>query len=548
MSSTTVVGPEGRTVRVELHDEVLPWPVGDDDVWTITDEHRAFARELSLADLADHLERIASGDMQALRGADLDDLADPASVDDVVASLSGPAHEMDLALLASVDPGELETAVGRIAYLQSLDRLAARVAAMRADVLVAMAGAEASGDYQLETSLEHEVAVARRSSRYSAGRAIENARALASTFPAFAAALRSGEISEAHCSLLVDKTRAVADTDVLAAIERRVLPKARRLPVGRFGKEVAAAVAALDSDAVARTRRARDQRTVYARQLDDGLGFLGVVHDWGVIAALQATVDADAEALRRERGGAAAVAAEDDDARMDACRADALAARMLGQVADDGSVTWEPRDSVQVTLELVLDLDTLRGEADRVAMLAGQPVPAEIARERAEGVRTWRRVVTDPADGHLLDYGTRQYLPDALRRYVLARDGGCLAPDCTTRAPRRLQMDHVVAFPEGSSSAANCDTKCVTCHQLKTAGRVRVTDSAADGSRTWTTGWGQRVRIEPRPFLHDPRDEHPSPPPRSAGPSELALAAPPLAGSARPPQPRSTSDPTTPPF
>ena len=215
-------------------------------------------------------------------------------------------------------------------------------------------------------------------------------------------------------------------------------------------------------------------------------------YDWGTIKAMQATLDADAAVLRQQRGGAAAVV-EDDDARMGACRADALAAHVLGQVGEDGTVTWEPRESVQVNLDLVIDLTTLRGEDDRLALIEGQPVPAQIARERAEVARTWRRVVTDPVDGHLLDHGTRQYLPDTLRRFVLARDGGCIAPDCTTRSPRRLQLDHVI------------------CHQLKTAGHITVTDTHADGSRTWTTASGQTVHIPPRPFLHDPADD---PPPR----------------------------------
>ena len=52
----------------------------------------------------------------------------------------------------------------------------------------------------------------------------------------------------------------------------------------------------------------------------------------------------------------------------------------------------------------MIDLTTLRGEDDRLALLEGQPVPAQIAREWAEVVRTWRRVVTDPVDGHLLEY------------------------------------------------------------------------------------------------------------------------------------------------
>jgi hypothetical protein len=200
----------------------------------------------------------------------------------------------------------------------------------------------------------------------------------------------------------------------------------------------------------------------------------------------------------------------DEDARLGACRADALAARLLGAVGDDGSVTWNPHDSVRINLDLVIDLDTLRRESDRDALLDGQPIPADAARELVDAVRTWRRVVTDPVDGHLLDYGTRQYLPEPLRRFVLARDGGCLAPDCTVRSSRRLQLDHVVPFPEGTSSVANTDTKCTVCHQLKTAGHLSVTDTSADGSRTWTTAWGQPVHIPARPFLHDPSDDPPA--------------------------------------
>ncbi|MEI7743719.1 MAG: TlpA disulfide reductase family protein, partial [Chloroflexota bacterium] len=65
-------------------------------------------------------------------------------------------------------------------------------------------------------------------------------------------------------------------------------PKARTLPVGEFGREVAKAVVVLDPDAEARFRRAREQRRVWSRPLDDGLGFLGLVHDWPTVAAIAA--------------------------------------------------------------------------------------------------------------------------------------------------------------------------------------------------------------------------------------------------------------------
>jgi hypothetical protein len=168
-----------------------------------------------------------------------------------------------------------------------------------------------------------------------------------------------------------------------------------------------------------------------------------------------------------------------------------------------------------VTVNVVMDLETLRGEADRTAILDGQPVPAEIGREVARFATWWRRLVTDPVDGHLLDYGRTTYLPEKLRRFVLARDGVCRAPGCTTKAVSRLQMDHAHEFPAGPSSAANCGAVCATCHQLKTTGFTDITDSHANGSCTWITAWGQSIHVPPRsvlPIEPDPPPVEPAPP------------------------------------
>jgi hypothetical protein len=134
-----------------------------------------------------------------------------------------------------------------------------------------------------------------------------------------------------------------------------------------------------------------------------------------------------------------------------------------------------------------MDLSTLRGESDQIALIDGQPVPAEIGREYAEFATWWRRRVTDPVEGHLLDYGDKTYLPDRLRSFVLARDGGCRTPGCTTKAASRMQMDHADPYPPGHSSTGNCGCHCTTCHQLKTAGHATRENSKADGSCTWVT-------------------------------------------------------------
>ncbi len=431
------------------------------------------------------------------------------SDDELILGVAGPVQASDLMLLASIDPASLSTPRAKLAYVRLADRVAAHAVSLRHRAEVALVGAEPGSEFLPEVHKAHELSLARRTSRHAASQEITTARRLGTVFPGFAAALHAGEVSEDHCAVLVSKTRHVSDRDILAAIENRVLPAARRVPAGAFGTEVAAAVAALDEDATARVRKARATRGVSARQLEDGMGRLTITHDWSTIRALSATNDADARAMQLSRGGAVAVSDADAEAGLDACRADAFAARHLGEVGEDGSVTWD-RSHVEVVVNVVMDLDTLRGEADRVALLDGQPVPAQIGRDAADAATWWRRMVTDPVEGHLLDYGRMTYLPRRLRRFVLARDAGCRTPMCSTSAWKNLQMEHAIEFPDGPSDSANCGGHCPICHQLKTHGFADITDSRADGSCTWTTLWGQTIHVPPRRVL--PLD--PDPPPR----------------------------------
>jgi hypothetical protein len=470
-------------------------------------------------------------------------------LDLVLAAREGGATALDLALLESVPASSMGSEHDRIAYLKRCDRVIARGQSLRAEALVSLAGAEPSGAYLTEVHVEHEIAVATRSSAYASGKAIETARTLATTFPAFAEALAAGEIAQGHCTVLVDRTRVVVDPEALASIERVGIVRARRMTVGQFAHELSALIARFDPDAEARVNRARAQRRVTARRLDDGLGFLGLVHDWSVVSAVMTQVSGDAKVMQAQRRAETAEASarddaattgalgadaddlarsagldaatdvarwDDDDARLDACRADALAARVLGDVARsddaaDGSVVLERDPSSGLEVQLVIDLATLRGEAENPCLLDGAPVPAAVGRELASYAKAWRRMVTDPVDGHLIDYGTLTYLPRPLRDYVGARDGGCRGPVCGVRDPRRLQMDHAEEFPRGPSTPRNTGMLCTTEHQLKTAGLVDLVDTDDDGSATWVTAWGQSVWIPLRSFL--PYVDPPPPPP-----------------------------------
>jgi hypothetical protein len=154
-------------------------------------------------------------------------------------------------------------------------------------------------------------------------------------------------------------------------------------------------------------------------------------------------------------------------------------------------------------VQVVVDLTTLLGLADNPALLAGQPIPAAIARELAVECGSLRRIVTDPLTGALLDYGTRTYLPQPLKDFVAARDGTCRSPGCGQPAARS-QLDHVVPFPHGPSSPRNTQSLCKRDHDSKTVGDIVTRVHGGDGASSWRTRHGQTGVTPARPYLPEP--------------------------------------------
>jgi hypothetical protein len=434
----------------------------------------------------------------------------------------------DLGVLAGIDPAALPSKDLQLVYAQRVDAVAALVASRQVLATAALAGGESSGVYLDEVHVETEVSLARRISPMAAGFEIETARVLQSTFPAFLTALSEGRVSSAHCRKLVELTRPVTDEAALAVIGAKALPKAQRLTVGLFARQVGKLIAEHDPDAAARMlEKVKHDRDVFLRRLPDGLGQFVYTDSWPRAKAVFERVARDGKATRaaRRAGRNASVKSRKKATRKviregewadtaAACRADAFAARLLGSEAVDGSVVLDPSTNVTVECQLVIDLPTLRGEADHVALLDGTPVPGVIGRELARQASHFRRMVTDPVTGHLLDYGRRRYQADDVRDFVLHRDGACRIPTCGIHAHSRLEADHAEAFPDGDTSSANLGALDTTHHQLKTNGYLDITDSAADGSAILTTLWGQRIHIPAPDFLRepDPSTWRPDPP------------------------------------
>src|SRR5690625_4843874 len=97
---------------------------------------------------------------------------------------------------------------------------------------------------------------------------------------------------------------------------------------------------------------------------------------------------------------------------------------------------------VTVSLATLLGLDEDPADLDGVG-----PIPADVAMDLAFGDdATWRRLVTDPLTGTLLNYGHRTYRPPAaLDSYIRTRDGTCRFPTTLTPADH-ADLDHTTPF------------------------------------------------------------------------------------------------------
>ena len=165
-----------------------------------------------------------------------------------------------------------------------------------------------------------------------------------------------------------------------------------------------------------------------------------------------------------------------DDSELGGRTLPAISGRSLpesGQPLSTGMSALEPAESAQVA-------DVSIGSR-RVA------VPAMTAWALAAG-GTWKRLVTDPVGGTVLDVGRTRYRPPAgLADLVRARDGACVFPTCQVPASR-CDIDHLTAWSEGgTTSLDNLVTLCEAHHRLKHTPGWALTRDQDSGGLSWHT-------------------------------------------------------------
>jgi len=400
-------------------------------------------------------------------------------------------------VLAGTDPFSLPLDE-QVELLQDFERHTAWMESLRIDALAAMAGpgpeyATVAGVPDAETrrnglevndSVRDEAMAALRVSGRMAEFRITTARDLHFKLPRTRQLLRDGVCSIAHVNAIVSEC------------ERLTIRQAR------FVEERALNRVGAQTPAQTRSSVRRAAAYLYPvtpqEDLDKEFARRKVTfsHQGGVMATITATLPApDATAIWNALTACASQAnppgpshsvgvgvgvgtdgstpAPDavDKRAMDHKRADALTWWAHRVFNDENLPTMQGKKRLET--QVVIDAATLLGLANNPGEIIGfGPIPAELARRLASGSDTWRRLVTDPVTGHLLDYGTRRYEPPAaLREYIIARDRTCQFPGCA-RGSYLCDLDHVEPFTGdddgGATSADNLLALCRRHHRLKT--------------------------------------------------------------------------------
>lgn len=394
--------------------------------------------------------------------------------------------------LLIIDPMSL-TQPSRIDYLSALERQSSWLQAAMQRAIVAVAGEEPSKSADIwggvDDSEREDIAAALRLSGSSAQMRIDVARTLVNHLPNTCSALASGEISPSHATTIARETASAIREGLspmaIYTVEQQALAHCEFHTPSQVANKVRSTLAKIApeefEDSVA---SARDTRRVSCYRESDGLS---------TIVAILPAEDAQIVMSAIE---SFVLQAEDDGRSMDMKRADALSALASWVLTQSGAVVRPHRRPI--TVNVTVDLPTLLGLAENPGQLAGYgAIPASLARSLASDSR-WRRFITEPTTGALLDFGRDSYEPpQPLVDFLLARDRTCRFPGC--RAPAHLSdIDHAQSWESGGrTSAQNLGALCRRHHRLKTHGGWKL-ESESDGSCVWTSPHGKRYPVPAR--------------------------------------------------
>ena len=420
-----------------------------------------------------------------------------------------------MARLSEIDPYSL-SASDRIDYLTALDRQDGWLYALRQRAIAAVAGlspSEGGGPLSGVDEAEREdISTALRLAPATAQSRIDIARTLVNNLPNTCAALATGEISSAHATVIARESAAAirdgAAESVIFEIEQRAISYAEFHTPGQLANHIRNTVAKFAPEEFEEaTQRATSLRRVSCYNEADGMStvvaILPAADAQVVMNSIEAFIlrqeqldrisDSDPLTSSQVKGSLG-----ENNRTVDQKRADALSticANFLSEISETVAPQRRP-----LTVSVTIDLPTLLGLAENPGQLAGYgPIPASVARQLASDAQ-WKRFITDPQTGNLLDYGRESYEPPQhLKDFLIARDRTCRFPGCR-RSALLSDLDHAESWESGGeTSPNNVGALCRRHHRLKTHDGWKI-ESFADGSCTWTSPLGKTFFTPARPI------------------------------------------------
>ncbi len=441
--------------------------------------------------------------------------------------------------LWSIDLETLDYA-GRVDYLAALEKQSGWFNVWMQRAIVAVAGIEPSRVDSMYSGVDdserEEIATALRMSGSTAQGRIDVARTLTQYLPGATAALAIGDISPAHANIIARESaqliRQGVAPEVLKLIEDEAIAHAEFHTPAQVANKVRSCIAMFapeQFEAAAVEEKSTRKVSYYpsANGMATIVAFLPAPDAQTIMLAIDRLANKtngvakeklrayQAQAGHRMRANASVEPESNlkNDAGnrfnltdfsadlmdpMDAHRADAITAiaAMFLETSEDLVMSH----GRPVTVNLTIDLPTLLGLAENPGQLSGYgAIPASVARELAADGK-WRKFITDPTTGNLLDFGRESYIPpQALRDFLLARDRTCRFPGCR-RSGIKGEIDHAIPWEEGGeTSPKNLGLLCKRHHQLKTHGGWKL-ESFEDGSCEWTSPLGKKRFVPARPM------------------------------------------------
>jgi hypothetical protein len=413
--------------------------------------------------------------------------------------------------LSAIDPYSL-TPVLRIDFLAALERQDGWLFALKQRAITAVAGAQASvGEgplFGVDEAEREDISTALRLAPSTAQMRIDIARNLVNNLPNTCSALALGEISSAHATVIARETASAINDGMSESaifdIEARAIAFAEFHTPGQVANHVRSAVAKYSPEEFEETvSKATSMRRVSCYNDPDGMSTVVAILPAADAQIVMNSIEAfilRTDQISQAEGKEQAVGkystltkdqglTKDQSRTKDMKRADALSsicAQFLSQL--DDVVTPHRRP---LTINVTVDLPTLLGLAENPGQLAGYgPIPAAVARELASDGR-WKRFITEPQTGNLLDFGRESYEPpQLLKDFLIARDRTCRFPGCR-RSALLSDLDHAESWESGGrTSAENIGALCRRHHRLKTHDGWTI-ESFADGSCTWRSPLGK---------------------------------------------------------